>query len=69
MTRGQWQMSALAALAAVLTIGGLGYITTAAPPYLKATRYGVPYYTPKALDPVSGQPIDVNTLVRHYLGE
>ncbi|AOU97650.1 hypothetical protein BI364_06480 [Acidihalobacter yilgarnensis] len=69
MTRGQIQMSGLAIIASVLTLGGLGYITSAPPAYLKATRYGVPYYTPAVINPVTGQPVDVNTLVRHYLGE
>ncbi|WP_455383839.1 hypothetical protein [Acidihalobacter prosperus] len=69
MTRGQLTMSALAVLVAALTLASVAYITIVRPPYLKATRYGVPYYTPEVINPVTNQPVDVNRLVQRYLGE
>lgn len=57
------------ALAAVVAIGGYLWMTFAPPPGLKATKDGVPYFTPPVVHPISGEAIPVETLVRHYKGE
>lgn len=67
-----WQrllMRLFVAIAAVTSIGGHLWMTLAPPPGLKATKDGVPYFTPPVIHPVSGEPIPVETLVRHYKGE
>lgn len=57
------------AIAAVVSIGGYLWMTFAPPPGLKATKDGVPYFTPPVIHPISGEAIPVETLVRHYKGE
>lgn len=69
MTRGQIKLGVLAVFVSALALVSLAYINIVRPPYLKATRYGVPYYTPQVINPVTNQPVDVNTLARRYLGE
>lgn len=56
-------------LSAVVSIGGILWMTFAPPPGMKATKEGVPYFTPPVIHPITGQPIPVETLVRHYKGE
>ncbi|MCA1978432.1 MAG: hypothetical protein HXY29_02860 [Rhodocyclaceae bacterium] len=66
-----WQrylLRLLVALSAVISIGGILWMTFAPPPGMKATREGVPYFTPPVIHPVSGEAIAVETLVRHYKG-
>ncbi len=58
----------LVALSAIASIGGLLWMTFAPPPGMKATADGVPYLTPPVVHPVTGQPLPVETLVRHYKG-
>jgi hypothetical protein len=62
-------MRLFVAVAAVASVGGYLWMTLAPPPGLKATKDGVPYFTPPVIHPLSGQPIPVETLVRHYKGE
>lgn len=58
----------LVALSAIASIGGFLWMTFAPPPGMKATADGVPYLTPPVVHPVTGQPVPVETLVRHYKG-
>ncbi len=67
-----WQrvlMRLFVAIAAIVSIGGYLWMTFAPPTGLKATKDGVPYFTPPVIHPVSGEAIPVETLVRHYKGE
>jgi len=66
LTWTQWQMMILAGIAAVLTVASLAYILIARPPYLRATRYGVPFYAAQAINPVTQQPMALNTLAYYY---
>lgn len=59
----------LVLLSAIVSVGGFLWMTFSPPPGMKATRDGVPYFTPPVLHPVSGEAIPVETLVRHYKGE
>lgn len=66
-----WQrylLRLLVALSAVISIGGILWMTFAPPPGMKATREGVPYFMPPVIHPVSGEAIAVEILVRHYKG-
>jgi hypothetical protein len=58
----------LVALSVIASIGGLLWMTFAPPPGMKATKDGVPYFTPPVIHPVTGQPVPVETLVQHYKG-
>ncbi|MEW6133685.1 MAG: hypothetical protein AB1591_11065 [Pseudomonadota bacterium] len=56
-------------LASVAVCGwGLWQVYSNPPASLKLTRDGVPHFTPPVIDPVTGQTIPVETLVRHYKG-
>jgi len=63
------QMLAFSGFAAVVALAGLAYIFIDAPPYLRATREGVPYFTPPVANPLNGKPLDLNMLARHYEGK
>jgi len=56
-------------VAAIVSIGGYLWMTFAPSPGLRATRDGVPYFSPPVLHPVSGEAIPLEKLVRHYKGE
>ena len=55
-------------LVAAASFAGLAYVTAKPPPSMRADRDGVPYFTPPVLDPVSGRPVAMSALVRHYKG-
>ncbi len=67
-----WQkllMRLFVGIAAIVSVGGYLWMTFAPPPGLKATRDGVPYFTPPVVHPISGESVPLETLVRHYKGE
>ncbi len=66
LTWAQVQMSILAVIAVVLTVVSFTYILVVRPPYLRATRYGVPFYSSQVINPVTQQPVALNTLAYHY---
>ncbi len=68
MPRAQIQMMILALIAAAATVGSFVYLFAKPPAVLRATRDGVPYFTPPVINPVDGKPLNVNTLVRDYKG-
>ena len=69
MTHGQWQMTIYSILVALIGFGGVIYIFVTQPAYLHASRDGVPYFSPKVINPMGGQPLDLNELVRNYKGQ
>lgn len=68
MPRAQIQMMIIALVAIATTVGSFVYLLARPPAYLRATRDGVPYFTPPVINPVDGKPLNVNTLVRNYKG-
>ena len=66
---GYWQMAVYSTLIAFIGIGGYVYILVKQPAYLHATREGVPYFTPRVINPTGGKPLDMNELVRHFKGQ
>ena len=69
MTSGQIQMTLFSVLIGVVGIVGIVYVAISQPPYLHASRDGVPHLTPDVINPVDGEALDLNTLVRHYRGD
>lgn len=69
MSKGEMQMMLFSGAIGVMTVVGLAYIYTVQPDYLRKDRDGVPYLTPPVQDPVTGDAVDMGTLVRHYKGE
>lgn len=61
-------MRAFVILVASLSVGGLVYIYADPPASMRVSRDGVPHFTPPVINPETGQPIAVGTLVRHYKG-
>ena len=68
MSFGKLQMVLFSSIVAVGGIGSFVYVMVAKPPYLHASREGVPYFTPAVVNPQGGKPLDMNMLVRHYKG-
>ena len=68
MNLAKLQMLVFSLLTALVSAAGLAYIFFDPPAYLRATRAGVPYYTPPVVNPVDGKPLDLDMLVRHYEG-
>jgi len=56
-------------LVTLLSIGGLIYVYTAPMESMRVSREGVPYFTPPVINPETGEPVSVDTLVRHFKGE
>ncbi len=69
MRRGYILMMTLSLAVTGLSIASLAYIVTAQPDYLRSDRDGVPFYTPKVINPEGGEPLSMGELIRHYKGE
>lgn len=69
MRVGQWQMAIYSTVVGIIGIGSFVYILIKQPVYLHASRNGVPYFTPRVVNPAGGKPLDLNELVRHYKGQ
>lgn len=63
------QMVVYSLLSAAVTVAGLAYMFVEHPAYLRASRDGVPYFTPPVINPADAKPLDLNMLVRHYEGK
>ncbi len=61
-------MQFLVALSAIIVIAGLAYVYAKPPQSMRANRDGVPYYTPPVVNPMTGEAIPVEQLVKHYRG-
>ncbi|MDA8363824.1 MAG: hypothetical protein M0Z84_08430 [Gammaproteobacteria bacterium] len=68
MSAARIQMAFIALVGFAATIGSFVYLLAKPPAYLRATRDGVPFFTPPVINPVDGKPLSVNTLVRDYKG-
>lgn len=68
MSGARIQMTFLALVGFAATVGSFVYLIAKPPAYLRATREGVPFFTPPVVNPVDGKPLSVNTLVRIYKG-
>ena len=66
---GEIQMRLFSGLVAAISLAGVIYIYTVPPESLRTTRDGVPHFAPPVINPATGEPIDLGTLVRHYKGE
>jgi hypothetical protein len=58
---------AYAALA--VTVLGLAAMLIVPPASTHVDVNGVPYFTPKVIDPATGKAVDLSVLVRHYRGD
>ncbi len=53
----------------LVCLGVLVYVYALPPESMQVSREGVPLLTPKVLHPETGEPLDVNDLVRLYKGD
>ncbi|MEK7820692.1 MAG: hypothetical protein AAB543_06245 [Pseudomonadota bacterium] len=65
---GAVQMRLFAGLVAALSAAALVYVFAFPPPSMRASRDGVPHFTPPTVHPETGQPLAVGDLARHFKG-
>lgn len=61
------QIYAWAGLA--VTVLGLAAMLIVPPSNTRVDRNKVPYFTPKVINPATGEAVDMGVLVRHYRGD
>jgi len=61
-------MHFLVALSAMIVVAGLAYVYVKPPESMRVNRDGVPYFTPPVVNPMTGEAIPVEQLVKHYKG-
>ncbi|MFZ3040790.1 MAG: hypothetical protein WA108_03195 [Thiobacillus sp.] len=62
-------MHFLVALSAIVVVAGLAYVYVKPPDSMRVDRDGVPYFTPPVANPMTGEAIPVERLVKHYRGD
>jgi len=56
-----------ASLAVVIL--GIGWTLVSPPQSLRVDRDGVPHFTPQVEHMITGEPVSVNELIKHYRGD
>lgn len=54
--------------ALAITLAGLAAMLVFPPASTRAEANGAPYFAPEVIDPATGKPIALSTLIRHYRG-
>ena len=62
----QLQLTLFAAAVALVSVAAIIHVAIQPLDELARTRQGTPFFTPPVLDPDTGQPIAIDTLVEHY---
>ncbi len=57
------------ALSAIVVVAGLAYVYSKPPESMRVNRDGVPHFTPPAINPVTGEAIPIEQMVKHYRGD
>lgn len=55
--------------AMAITIVGLAYVLIVPPPSMRVDRDGVSHFAPQVMHPITGDPVTLNELIRHYRGD
>jgi hypothetical protein len=53
----------------VVVIAGLAWVLIFPPPSMFVDRNGVPHFMPQVENPITGEGISVDELIRHYRGD
>lgn len=61
-------MRIFVALSATVSILGLAYVYLKPPESMRATRDGVAHHAPPVAHPLTGEPLALEVLVRHFKG-
>lgn len=56
-------------LIGVVSIAALVYVYAFPPESMRVSRNGVPHFTPPIINPNTGEPVELDELVRHYRGD
>ena len=62
----QLQLTLFAAAVALMSVGAVVHVAMQPLDDRTRTRQGTPFFTPPVIDPDTGQPIEIDTLVEHY---
>ena len=52
-----------------VVILGIGWTLVSPPQSLRVDRDGVPHFTPQVEHMITGEPVSVNELIKHYRGD
>jgi len=66
LKNGELQLKILVIFCTLLTIFSFVYIIWAKPESLRVSRDGVPFFTPKVINPDDGKAISVDELIQHF---
>jgi hypothetical protein len=55
-------------LSAIASVCGLAYVYIKPPESMRVTRDGVPHQAPPVAHPLTGEPLSLQDLVRHFKG-
>ena len=53
----------------IVVVVGIGWTLVFPPDSLRVDRDGVPHFTPEVEHMVTGEPVSVNELIKHYRGD
>jgi hypothetical protein len=56
-------------LVGVLSVAALVYVYAFPPESMRVSRNGVPHFTPPVVNPNTGEPMELDELIRHYRGD
>ncbi len=60
---------AYVAIVTAISIAALVYVYAFPPASMRASRDGVPHFTPNVAHPETGEPLDMGALIRHSRGD
>jgi len=69
MTKHNKFVTLYVAVVALISLGGLAFVYAVPPESMKSDRNGVPHFTPRVVNPETGEAIDMGDLVKHYRGD
>jgi len=62
------QLLVISILIIIMTVVIFFYMFAKTPESLKTSRNGVPFFSPAAIHPESGETLSIETLVKHFKG-
>ena len=69
MTPSRLIMNAYAWASLAVVVVGIGWTFVFPPQSLRVDRDGVPHFTPEVEHMITGEPVSMNELIRHYRGD
>ena len=69
MTPARLIMNVYAWASLVVVVVGIGWTLVYPPQSLRVDRDGVPHFMPQVEHMITGEPVSVNALIKHYRGD